>query len=100
MNIYMLSGYFKTVDDFIDPLIQAMQPDLDYKGTIAEYYINNNNISRRNKIEQIYGEDNIKDFINLCDKEGFKNVITDLWLWQIKTVPNFVKYLNNKKTNI
>lgn len=87
-----INSWFGTVDEFVEPLIDELQP------------VNNETV--RQKYNQLggrvlawlnlsYGKDNIDKFIELSDKYGFDKIVEDIYIKNIKTLGRFKNYLDS-----
>lgn len=88
-----LQHWFGTVDDFVDPLIRLLQPK---EGETAKQRYESHGSRTRPWLDLSYGRENISKFIEVCDKYGFDEIITEIYLKHIKTLGRFEKYLDNK----
>ena len=87
------ASWFGRVDDFIEPLIERLQP-IDGKTTREMYDSLGGRV--HGALSIMYGgKDNIEKFVELCDKYGFDNIITDIYIKNIKTIGRWKDYLNN-----
>lgn len=91
---HQAAGWFGTVDDFVDPLIEYLQPGEDK--TVRQQYRNTRNGRVLGWLDMTYGHENIQKFIDVCDEYGFDNIITDIYVKHIKTLGRFKDYLDNK----
>lgn len=94
INYRTRTGWFGTVDDFIDPLIKYFQP-VGGK-TVRQQYDSINSGRIVGWLNMIYGRENIQKFINICDMYGFDKTIEDIYVKNIKTLGRFRDYLDNK----
>ena len=88
-----LQHWFGTVDDFVDPLIRLLQPK---EGETVKQRYNSHSGRIQPWLSLSYGRENISKFIEACDKYGFDEIITEIYLKHIKTTGRFEQYLNNK----
>lgn len=88
-----IKKWFGTVDDFVNPLIENLQPI--HGETVKQVY---DSLGGRviGWLGLSYGKDNISKFIKLCDKYGFDIIITEIYTKNIKTLGRFEEYLNSK----
>lgn len=91
------ASWFGTVDDFVNPLIESLQPT---EGKTVKQQFESNNGRVIGWFNLAYGSSNINKFIELCDKYGFDNIITEIRSKNIKTLGRFEDYLNNKNNTI
>lgn len=85
--------WFGRVDDFVEPLIKYFQP-IDGKTTRETYDSLGGRV--HGALNIMYGDkDSIEKFVELCDKYGFDNIITDIYTKNIKTIGRWKDYLNN-----
>lgn len=93
MSISRIKKWFGTVDDFVDPLIEYLQPK---EGETVKQSFESHGGRVVGWLRLSYGSDNIDKFIELCDKYGFDNIILEIYLKNIKTLGKFEEYLNSK----
>lgn len=85
--------WFGKVDDFVDPLIEYLQPK---EGETVKQRYDSNGGRVKPWLGFVYGRENILKFVEVCDKYGFDEIITEIYLKHIKTFGRFEQYLNNK----
>lgn len=88
-----IQNWFGTIDAFVEPLIERLQPTDDK--TVREMYDNLNG-REVGWFRASYGRENIDKFIEACDKYGFDKIITEIYLKHIKTIGRFGQYLDSK----
>lgn len=88
-----IKKWFGTVDDFVDPLIKYLHPK---KGETVKQSFESQGGRVVGWFRSSYGSDNINKFIELCDKRGFDNIVTEIYLKNIKTLGKFKEYLNSR----
>lgn len=97
MFTYLEPNKLGTVDDFIEPFIRILQPVGDE--TVGEHFesvIQSGN-GQQLGLELAYGgSTNVYKLIYLMDKYGFDNIITEMYVKEIKTIEEFEDYLNSK----
>lgn len=85
--------WFGTVDKFVDPLIMYLQPK---EGETVKQRYDSHGGRIKPWLGVVYGRENILKFIEVCDKYGFDEIITEIYLKHIKTMGRFEKYLDSK----
>lgn len=89
-------GFFTTVEEFVTPLIDRLYPDSNK--TVAEKF---NSLGRvRVALGMMYGEEQLKKFIELADKTSFDYVINILIDKNVKTKGRFSKVLEEIENSL
>lgn len=75
------------------PLIRLLQPE---EGETVKQRYDSHSGRIQPWLGLSYGRENISKFIEACDKYGFDEIITEIYLKHIKTTGRFEQYLDSK----